>query len=100
MSEKKLSIFRPVFSKCNTRWGRWLWKDHSNNCDIRLTHSGESIYSRIHTFISFLGFGIAWGYRDDGEGFYIQKKHVMKWDHCEYGCIASQFWIGRMEIIT
>lgn len=99
MSEKKLSIFRPVFSKCNTRWGRWLWKDHSNNSDLR--HNGRSIYSQVHTLFSWLGFGIAWGYLENDEGnFYVQQEHVMKWSHCEYGCAASQLWIGRMEIYT
>ena len=104
MSEKKLSIFRPVFSKCNTRWGRWLWKNHSPTSDViydRLPYPRASIYRQIHTLIWFLGFGIAWGYKTNSEGdFYIQKKHVMKWDHCEYGCIASRIWIGRMVILT
>lgn len=105
MSEKKLSIFRPVYSNVDSRWGKWLQRNETNNCDIVYRRGGpwapRSIYHQVHTIIWFLGFGIAWGYDVDKDGnFYIQEKHVMKWNHCEYGGVAKRWWIGRMEIFV
>lgn len=100
MSEKKLSIFRFVYSKVASYGrGEWLWKDYSGTCDVRCR--GESIYTHIHTLIWCLGFGIAWGFDYDIKGnHYIQQEHVVKWDHCEYHCLASRVWWGHMELFT
>jgi len=105
MSEKKLSIFRPVYSKVGSRWGKWLHRNQTNNCDVIYRRGGPwrpvSIYNHIHTLIWFLGFGIAWGFAYDKNGnHYIQKEHLVRWDHCEYNCIASRVWFGRMEIFV
>ena len=97
ISEKKLSIFRPVYVNVSSDWGAWL--SRATNGDLR--YKGESIFTHVHTLIWFLGFGIAWGFDHDEEGnHYIQQEHVMKWDHCEYRCVASRIWYGRMEIFT
>ena len=99
MSEKKLSRFRPIYANVNSRWSRWLTRNHSGNCDVR--HNGESIYNHIHTLVSWLGFGIAWGFDINGNGnHFIHTMHLMAWDHCIRGEAASKVWIGRMEIFA
>lgn len=84
--KRQVSIFRPVYSKINSSWGVWLWKDQTNQCDV--VCNGKSIYNQITTLVSWLGLGIAWGWRYNGDqSFYIENDGP-----------ARQRWIGQMEI--
>lgn len=95
MSEKKLSRFLPLYASVNSRPPHPL----TFSGDIR--HKGVSIYHYVHTIISWLGFGIAWGFDHDEDGkFYIETEHIMKWDRCTRGEVVSKTWIGRMEIFV
>lgn len=99
MSEKKLSRFLPIYCKVSKRWNSWLWKNYSGTCNVRC--KGESIYKRVHTLISWLGFGIAWGFDIDGNGnHFIHTMHIITWDRCTRGEVATKIWIGRMEIFV
>lgn len=84
----KISRLRPIYSKVSTRWGVWLWRDYSGRCDVQC--NGKSIYDDIYSLITWLGYGIAFGYAGSLGSRYVDTR----------GEPARRWWFGKMRVYS